>query len=63
MLTWDRDQGLLIGSKQAGVLLSMANSSGTLARDLTSFFADGMKKTGGYHSEIEYCGSQLSCTL
>lgn len=41
------------------MLLSMASSSGALARNFTSFFADGMKKTGGYHSEIEYCKYQF----
>lgn len=49
------DQDALLGSKQTGMMLRMSSIIGGLAGNITSFFSDGLRKTGSNYSDVEYC--------
>ena len=49
------DQAMLLGSKQAGVLIRTASVVGGLAGNITSFFSEGLRKAGSTYADVEYC--------
>lgn len=49
------DQDALLGSRQLGMMLRLSSLVGGLAGSITSFFSEGLRKTGSNYPDVEYC--------